>query len=726
MKGSVNMKNLKLNILSDTFYQSPSARNLLEFLEKYDESLENSVLYYEYPIIREIDEDLYFPTFMLVSPKFGINLFMTDSLSIDRGDDIDELTERILRIEQIIFSRLIKSVSKGLLKGRRNLVFNLSSALFLPNFNKDSSGGRDSDVDIICNTLDLGNYLDENVSNTLDGEAMKEIFSILDSSSGIIKPKERAISQDISKRNTKSDILKKLEEEISVFDSEQQFAALSQLNGPQRIRGLAGSGKTIILCMKAALLHLKYPDKKILYTFMTKSLYDYIETLITRFYKMLGDGYIPDFKDSIHIRHSWGGDSISGVYYEVCQRNEVAPVSFSVAMKNVGRGNAFDFVCKNLLQNTGGNLIKEYDYVLIDEGQDFQPSFYQLCRAIVKNDCLVWAYDDLQNIYNVEIQDTIGTFKNEYGAEGIDLSELQRDFPDMDNDIVLHRCYRNPKEILVVAHALGFGIYNDVLIQTLENKEHWKDVGYEVISGDIVNEQPVIIERPDYNSPLSISTYCAASEIIQYYSAKDSNEEIDWVVEQVKNAIRVEGLRPDDIIIISLDDMYSKKYFEYISEKLYEENIYTNNLSSNSYYKGFSEEGKVTLSTVYKAKGHESAMVFVIGCDVFESRKNILNMRNRVFTAFTRAKAWLRISGIDISEKSLVTEINKVVENNYQLNFVHKAAHIIKRDLQSDVKKVQAREKFSDVFHELKKQGYTDNDLRDIINEYSRSYDKYE
>ena len=47
----------------------------------------------------------------------------------------------------------------------------------------------------------------------------------------------------------------------------------------------------------------------------------------------------------------------------------------------------------------------------------------------------------------------------------------------MQNDIVLPKCYRNPKEILVTAHAIGFGIYNDILLQSLENNSHWNDYG---------------------------------------------------------------------------------------------------------------------------------------------------------------------------------------------------------------------------------------------------------
>lgn len=45
-------------------------------------------------------------------------------------------------------------------------------------------------------------------------------------------------------------------------------AAFEIPEGPQRIRGLAGSGKTIVLALKAAYLHTQYPDMKIAVTFL--------------------------------------------------------------------------------------------------------------------------------------------------------------------------------------------------------------------------------------------------------------------------------------------------------------------------------------------------------------------------------------------------------------------------------------------------------------------------
>ncbi len=82
---------------------------------------------------------------------------------------------------------------------------------------------------------------------------------------------------------------------------------MAVLDGPQRVRGLAGSGKTVVLAMKAALTHLRYPDAIILYTFYTKNLYQHIQRLITRFYRQFDDRD-PNWSN-LRIMHAWGGGS---------------------------------------------------------------------------------------------------------------------------------------------------------------------------------------------------------------------------------------------------------------------------------------------------------------------------------------------------------------------------------------------------------------------------------
>lgn len=73
-----------------------------------------------------------------------------------------------------------------------------------------------------------------------------------------IKPRKKR--GNVQKLGSKGDIIKKIEIEIANLDQWQKKAALEIVDGPQRIRGLAGSGKTIVLALKAAYLHSQFPE----------------------------------------------------------------------------------------------------------------------------------------------------------------------------------------------------------------------------------------------------------------------------------------------------------------------------------------------------------------------------------------------------------------------------------------------------------------------------------
>ena len=96
--------------------------------------------------------------------------------------------------------------------------------------------------------------------------------------------------------------------------------------------GLSGSvdwpdqEKTVVLAMKAALTHLRHPKASIAFTFHTKSLYQHVRRLITRFYRQYND-QDPDW-DRLHVLHAWGGRSTPGIYYNACLAAGVSPMTF--------------------------------------------------------------------------------------------------------------------------------------------------------------------------------------------------------------------------------------------------------------------------------------------------------------------------------------------------------------------------------------------------------------
>ncbi len=694
---------MNLIVSTDKYYSDEISKELIDYLDSEKQDLDNAVVYYEYPIYMDIEDQTISPKILLVSPSTGV--LVVNCSPVSSIGDVAILDEETSQIENYLFSKFIKSkLLRG--KNKRELSFDLQSVLYLPladSISYDVENAICKEKSEVLSMIDVDD-------NQLTDEMVNEICSILEGSKAILKPKVREISQDDT--TSKGYILNKMEQQMAYLDKDQKQAALSQINGPQRIRGLAGSGKTIILCMKAALIHLRYPDKKILYTFLTKSLYDYIETMIIRFYKLFGDGSLPDF-DKIHIKHSWGGENVAGVYYSTCKKNNIIPLTFQQAKEKAFFGDPFDVVCEDLLKKTSGNLVKEYDYVLIDEAQDFQPPFYQLCRAIVKEDCLVWCYDDLQNIYDVKIQDTIKTFENEYGATGIDLLKLNEQYEDLNNDVVLAKTYRNPREILVLAHAIGFGIYNDSLIQSLENKQHWIDFGYNVLEGECRLGDRMVIERPKENSPLLVSELQTPEQIIELKSFESDVEEIKWIANSIENNIKNENVRPDDIIVICLDDKNSKGHLRSLSAYLNFKNIHTFNITDTFYSKGFIEEGSVTLSTVYKAKGNEAAIVYVMGTQVFQRGRNRRSMRNKIFTAFTRAKGWLKISGVNVEESQLWNEINQVISDNFTPKFIQTEPKFTVERGRKSTENAKIKHKIE----ELKQSGFNKEDISSILEE---------
>lgn len=652
---------------------------ILNYLEAQQThlDLEGAIIYYGFPVFKDYEEATLKSKIAILSKRHGLILIYTSNPHDTQHDD-----EILTQLFSFVEPNLKKS--KILRLTRTSLALNIQCILFVHNGAAPTK--YETENDVLVSLEGLATFLNTSKSDVdLSGEVFDEARSIIEGSKALTKASKRIkVDEDPS---TKLNILIELEKEISNFDSEQRKIAISLVNGPQRIRGLAGSGKTVVLAMKAAHIHLQYPNKKILFTFHTKSLYGQIIELIGKFYRHFA-GDEPNW-ECINVLHSWGGKSIEGVYFRACVDNAIGFTTFPEALR-ASPSDPFRYVCKSMVHR---DIESKYDYILIDEAQDLPTEFFQLCYKLANGKegyqkHIVWAYDELQSIFQVyqrSPKELFGT--KEDGSALIDLEAFKTRLGfGQNNDFVLHRCYRNPLEVLITAHSIGFGIYSDNPIQTLENKDHWQDLGYTVPDGEnLTIGTKATVTRERKNSPLSIYTYQTPAQIIETYEAHDINAECIWITDCIKNAL-AEGLRPHDILVISLDDRNAKNYFSRISYLLAESKISSNNLSipSVSAAPPFRIDNMVTLSTVHKAKGNEAAMVFAIGIDAMQHLKNTREARNKLFTAFTRTKAWLRVSGIGARAREFFNEISTSIEKSPSLEFTVLDPSIIKpieRDL---------------------------------------------
>ncbi len=73
-----------------------------------------------------------------------------------------------------------------------------------------------------------------------------------------------------------------------------------------------------------------------------------------------------------------------GIYYEFCRTTSQEFFDFSNAIHRFGGNDkAFDGACQRALSEASGSP-DVYDAILVDEAQDFSPSFLRVCYTMLR------------------------------------------------------------------------------------------------------------------------------------------------------------------------------------------------------------------------------------------------------------------------------------------------------------------------------------------------------
>lgn len=491
--------------------------------------------------------------------------------------------------------------------------------------------------------------------NLLSIEDLKKINRAIQKSFNLTRTDDR----EISNTNSLGAVIKKRNTYISNYDENQFNMVLKPVTKHQRVRGLAGSGKTILLLKKLAYLHYIDRKLKICFVFYTTSLRYSMVTLFKEFYKEYDAYREPDF-NYVKIFHAWGGKGSRGFYSDLCELTSKEYMNYNDAKNSGEEGEPFEIVSKKLLSDlkNDSSYIGTYDYVFVDEAQDFGINFFHLAlKSLRQNGKLIYAYDELQSLKDeVSIPSKKMIFGNELECE----------------DINLGISYRAPLEILTTAHAIGLGIYRSVSdgespIVNFVDENTLIDMGYENLTGEFIANHLVDLRRKyEHGSDILVDkpkTFSKAGE--QYYEL--TNEIIDLLENQ--------DVIPEDIMIIDLNNSQLIKNYEQFSNS-FEAVLAQRELNKDFYVRLVSsktpsmkkEKNAITYTSVFRAKGNEANLVFVINCNRVLLNNN-RSYRNEIFTAMTRAKVkvWLYGTSVDF----LTNEIEKVKDEKYHLKFIY-------------------------------------------------------
>lgn len=698
-----------MDIIRGSARKPVSTDRLIEIVKR-DFSTTEGVLYVGYPVLSSPDETVSIDALM-ISRDHGVV-----AISLVEGRDAENYGEQQDEVASLLEARF--KLNKTLRSGRRLLAVP-STITYAPLLD----GEEDDEGHVLANDQNISAEIKE--ISWENPELYEAALSVIQSISSIRRSRRRRISL---KNNSHGAALQALEDSIANLDSRQSRAVIETVNGVQRIRGLAGSGKTIVLALKAAYLHTQNPDWKIAVTFNTRSLKEQFTRLIETFV-VEQTGEQPT--NNIKVLNAWGapgGDSRTGIFYQYCVENGATYVDFAQARSRYGYEGAFSGAVSRALTEVN-NPKQLYDAILIDEAQDFDSSFLQLCyQSLGKEKRLVYAYDELQSLTEASLPAPEELF----GADANGRPLVSFDGKNPSQDIILEKCYRNSRPVLASAHALGFGIYRvpdpklgTGLTQMFDRAELWTDVGYEVVDGSLDDNQSVTLARSPDASPAFLENPGAVDPLIIFGHFSDSQNQAQWIADQIEKNLTQDELRPEDIIVINPDPLSTGKQVGPIRKILFEKGIQTHlagvDTSGDVFFRP--DEGSVAFTGIFRAKGNEAGMVYVMNAqDCYNSFGQIGKVRNRLFTAMTRSKAWVRVVGVGREMELLTDEYNRIRDNDYRLSFTYpngelrKRLRIVNRDMSTEEKtRVSvAKKSFSSLVQQLAAGEIQKEDLLDV------------
>lgn len=422
---------------------------------------------------------------------------------------------------------------------------------------------------------------------------------------------------------------------------QQSLSRMALMGNPRLVRGVAGSGKTVVLANVVAryikrktevtrdMFDEQKNDIKIAVVCFNRSLVPMLQRKIRLAYRQQTQEDVP--ADILFVKH------FNGFMWYVC--NDLnTPLDYLKIDKKVGEVERAEQYLRQLddfeaTQPTWYESVL-YDAIFVDEGQDLLPQEYQILHKLTKVDArtgernLIVFYDDAQNMY--------ARPRPNWSEIGIDLTSRSR---------VMKECFRNTRQIVDVAFNVLLGTYapDDMRVQTRT---------YADVDTLIRNE---LVTETDTGFHIHFAEREFERPIVSAFETR-SAEKL-WIVEELRRLIEDEDVRPDDILILfnherdyeDLDreiERYLKKHHVQGFVKPY--GRHDDDKNSLIF-----RENYLTLSTVHGAKGYDAYIVFMVGVDQYapDDRED----RAAFYVGATRAKLILYISGIK-SANSLLPE----------------------------------------------------------------------
>ncbi len=332
---------------------------------------------------------------------------------------------------------------------------------------------------------------------------------------------------DAVKGDIPEHLLDKIKQKIVLFDGEQtRFIYNTKNKKIITIQGLSGTGKTELLLHKLREVYVGDSGSRIMFTCFNKVLADSLRKRIPNFFNFMKVEEQIEWNSRLWCVNSWGSgaDPNSGAYRYICHY-------YGISFLSLRQVTSFDSACKLVIDEIKKNNLTAtdkkgfaFDYMLVDESQDFGIHFKELCDLVTSKQVYL-AGDVFQSIFG------------DYDTE-------------ISPDFLLSKCYRTDPRTLMFAHGLGLGLFEPTKLRWL-SKEEWEACGYNV--EDIQNSGYSLTREPlrrfeDIKSAQIQSVEIIKTDVLAGVKTRDS------IMGSIKKILHEHPTaKPEDIGIIFMD-----------------------------------------------------------------------------------------------------------------------------------------------------------------------------
>jgi len=440
---------------------------------------------------------------------------------------------------------------------------------------------------------------------------------------GSINEAKRIESLEVPEKITEA-----IKRRIILLDTDQVRFIFEEPQDLKRIiiQGLSGTGKTELLFHKLKELYMSPNNYRLLLTCHNKVLADELRRRIIEFFNIMQVTKQIN-SEFLKIFHAWGSkdNPESGTYRYITHFYKIPFYTFSAYN--------FDQACKMAIEEIKKLKDSEefeyaFDYILIDESQDFPESFFELCELVTKEKVYI-AGDIFQNIFEYKEDKEIKPY------------------------IVLNKCYRTDNKNLMFSHALSMGLFEKPHLRWFKEDGDWEKLGYILEKEKMNNENIVRLSRKPLKRFLDID------EEIESIIVFDNTNLVEKTIEILKNLKEEFDITPEDISIILIDkENYIYDLINSLSYKIFKELGWKCNIAIETKKR---EPNSVFITNRNNVKGLEFPFVICLTNEIIRD----LSYRNTLYAMLSRSliRSYLLVS--HHVEENILVGLEKIKKSGF-------------------------------------------------------------